>query len=267
MADVLYLIGWNQFVAVLLAAAVWLSCRTKMLGERPALRHGLWLLVLLKLVTPPIIPVPVLPGIADEPRIQAAALPDSVAADTAADRTDQGGHAAASTTARIAAGPSPVAPAGANVVASDAEFSRSAEHFSWRSVVIALLGISLLVSFALWLAAIRQFRQIRRLLRGNSAASGRGVELLREVSRIFNLRSAANLSIVDGPVTPMLWAVPGNSAIVLPRQLADLLGDDQLRFIIAHELGHFVRHDHWANLFGVLVTTLFWWNPIAWPRR
>ena len=35
MADVLYLIGWNQFVAVLLAAAVWLSCRTKMLGERP----------------------------------------------------------------------------------------------------------------------------------------------------------------------------------------------------------------------------------------
>ena len=70
----------------------------------------------------------------------------------------------------------------------------------------------------------------------------------------------------------MLWAAPGNSAIVLPRQLADLLGDDQLRFIIAHELGHFVRHDHWANLFGapgddpLLVEPDRLARAVSWPR-
>src|SRR5712692_5030790 len=40
-------------VLALLAAGVSLFCR------RPAVRHVLWLLVLLKLITPPVMPVPV----------------------------------------------------------------------------------------------------------------------------------------------------------------------------------------------------------------
>ena len=62
MTGLLYVLGWNVVIATVLAAAVWLACRTAMLGRRPALCHGLWMLVLVKLVTPPLIPLPVLPG-------------------------------------------------------------------------------------------------------------------------------------------------------------------------------------------------------------
>ena len=46
----------NAVVATLLALLVVLVSR---FCRRPALIHGLWLVVLLKLVTPPVIPVPV----------------------------------------------------------------------------------------------------------------------------------------------------------------------------------------------------------------
>jgi hypothetical protein len=56
-------------------------------------------------------------------------------------------------------------------------------------------------------------------------------------------------------------------AIVLPRKLATSLGDAQLRHVLAHELAHFVRRDHWGSLLSFFVTSLFWWNPIAWLAR
>ena len=40
-------------------------CRLPSLVRRPALRHWLWLLVLVKLVTPPLVAVPLLPAVAD----------------------------------------------------------------------------------------------------------------------------------------------------------------------------------------------------------
>src|SRR5258706_7176767 len=79
MTDLLYLVGWNLLVAGLLGFAVWLLCRTAMLRQRPALCHALWLLVLLKLVTPPLVPVPVLPAIAAKEHGETTTLSRSAA--------------------------------------------------------------------------------------------------------------------------------------------------------------------------------------------
>ena len=43
----------NALIAAVLAAIVWPLCRIRRLG--PAVRHALWLVVLLKLVTPPLV--------------------------------------------------------------------------------------------------------------------------------------------------------------------------------------------------------------------
>src|SRR5438067_2512125 len=70
-------VGLSNCVMALALAAVAASagrwCR------RPAVAHGLWLLVLLKLVTPPLVPVPVPWPEPEEPAtpITAAALPES----------------------------------------------------------------------------------------------------------------------------------------------------------------------------------------------
>src|SRR5262245_49366991 len=46
----------NTVVACLLAAIVWLACRARRLS--PTLQHALWLIVLVKLVTPPLVAWP-----------------------------------------------------------------------------------------------------------------------------------------------------------------------------------------------------------------
>ena len=47
----------NAVAATVLALVV--TCLSRPLARRPAILHGLWLLVLLKLVTPPIYEVPI----------------------------------------------------------------------------------------------------------------------------------------------------------------------------------------------------------------
>ena len=63
MTDSLPLFAWNQLIALVMAAVVWLLCRTPIVARRPAVCHRLWLLVLVKLVTPPLMPIPVLPTV------------------------------------------------------------------------------------------------------------------------------------------------------------------------------------------------------------
>ncbi len=55
--------------------------------------------------------------------------------------------------------------------------------------------------------------------------------------------------------------------VVLSQPLIQSLDDGQLEFVLAHELAHLKRRDHWSNLFGFFVTTLFWWHPVAWLAR
>ena len=62
MSALLNAILLNALVATVLAVVVWLTGVIPQLRTRPGLRHGLWIIVLLKLVTPPLFEIPILPG-------------------------------------------------------------------------------------------------------------------------------------------------------------------------------------------------------------
>src|SRR5262245_34729365 len=61
--------------------------------RRPAVAHALWLLVLLKLLTPPLLRLPI-PWVEDEAAPAVAALPPEVSADPAPPEEPPGGDAA-----------------------------------------------------------------------------------------------------------------------------------------------------------------------------
>jgi len=77
------------------------------------------------------------------------------------------------------------------------------------------------------------------------------------------MRAEVRTRVIDVRIAPFLlvWRRP---ILVLPRQLLDDLSPQQLRSILAHELAHYLRWDHWSNRFAFLVKVLMWWNPIAW---
>ena len=59
MDDLLRLLLTNAGAAFLIALLAWAASLTV---RRPAVVHGLWLLALVRLVTPPIAPVPLVPA-------------------------------------------------------------------------------------------------------------------------------------------------------------------------------------------------------------
>ena len=52
--------------------------------------------------------------------------------------------------------------------------------------------------------------------------------------------------------------------IVLPRALVERLDAAGRRALLAHELGHYYRRDHWMRWLEMLVLAACWWNPVAW---
>lgn len=269
MDHALSLLAWNLILSVPLALLVWCVCRMRLLRARPALCHGLWLLVLLKLVTPPLIPIPVLPALQEvtekgEQTRQSDALRDDASSSAAmvAAPLDAAARPRTALTAVERVSEQAAARGG------DADsLTNSRGIDAWHAALYGFLTVSGLVTLAIWVAAIRQLRRLQRLLRGAGDEMPDLSQLLRDVSWRFACPAQPALCIVDAAVVPLLWAKPGAPTVILSRELALTLSEEQLRHVLAHELAHYVRRDHWTNVFGFLVASLFWWHPVAWLAR
>ena len=62
----------------------------------------------------------------------------------------------------------------------------------------------------------------------------------------------------------LLWPARRRAAIVLPSGLLDDQNKEDQAILLAHELAHVCRRDHWVRWFETLVLAAFWWHPIAW---
>jgi hypothetical protein len=45
------------------------------------------------------------------------------------------------------------------------------------------------------------------------------------------------------------------------------LSPQQKNTLLAHEIAHYCRHDHWVRWFEVVTLGLYWWHPVAWLAR
>lgn len=226
----------NAVCALVLAVPAWLVGRY---AHRPALAHALWLLVLLKLVTPPLLR-PELPWLAAHPpaipTIAVEALPVPAAAD--------------------AKGP-------AHVMLSAVEADRPAAWLDlWPWIVgVWLTGAGLVLLRSLWLIA-----RFHALLRYAARAPEEVQAEARDVAGRLGLMWVPEVWLVPGPLPPMIWSV-GAVRLLFPAGLIGRLDADARRGLLAHELAHVRRRDHWARWLEVAALTLFWWFPLAWWAR
>jgi hypothetical protein len=65
----------------------------------------------------------------------------------------------------------------------------------------------------------------------------------------------------------MTWWSRGRVRIVVPRRLVAEVDDDQLRWVLAHELAHIRRHDPQVRWLEWGATVVAWWNPAVWWAR
>lgn len=255
MDDVLNIGLSNAVVAVLLAV---IAIVVGMICRRPALVHGLWLLVLLKLVTPPLVRVP----------IAWSGAPESVPAEAAAiDETSPALSPTPEEPARVfllsvAAADEPTAPE--PPTAAMPAPAAPPDTPLWPRVLPALWLAGSLSWYALALWRLRRFC---RLLRFAQPAPAALQHRARRLSRRLGLSHCPHISLLPGRLAPMLWSVGGPPRLLVPADLLDALDDEQLDTLLVHELAHLRRRDHWVRALEFVVLGLYWWHPAVWYAR
>lgn len=229
----------NALMATALAILAYAVSR---FSRQSTLAHALWLLVLLKLVTPSIIDVPTnwfwRDTTAAEPAVSAAygeSDPEYISAAQAS---------SASTEIEVVA------------EESSASLLLYTIYAIWLGGAVVWFGHQIVQVFA-----------FRRFLREARPAPEEVSAEIRRISLCMGISQPPLALIIDGQVSPMLWALGRRARVILPAALLDELTPAQRETIIAHEVGHFARGDHWVRLIEVIVVGLFWWNPLAWWAR
>jgi beta-lactamase regulating signal transducer with metallopeptidase domain len=254
----------NAVVAALLALvaiAAGAVCR------RPALVHGLWLLVLLKLVTPPLVRVPVAWPAASEPAALDTSFPavESFLAPSAVHEQPPAPLPVGEMPTRVfvvlddesddpadSAETAPIAPA-------------AAAEPSWSPRLLpALWPTGSLCWFALALVRLARFGRLLRFARPAPAA----LQLrTRRLARRLGLGHCPRVELLPGRIAPMLWAVGGPPRLFVPADLAGTIDDAQMDTLLVHELAHLRRRDHWVRVLEFVVMGLYWCHPVVWYAR
>lgn len=261
MDSFLYLGLSNALMATALAlpaALVGRFCR------RPALAHGLWLLVILKLLTPPLVRVPVLwlspPALRTPSTAALATVRDSDSEVTGA--TDVRATFAEGSVAHepsiVGLGldtKAPLPPHSVNPV-EDGLLER---HWTW------LVGLVWAIGSVLWLVTISwRVHRFQCLLRGARRAPPDVQKRAHGLAHRLGLARCPGVWFVPGRVSPMVWAPAGPPRLLLPVGLWSQLSDAQRDTLLAHELAHLRRQDHWLRWLELAAVGLYWWHPVAW---
>ena len=258
MTESLFQIGIsNAILAGLMAFAAILVGVTL---NRPKLTHCIWLLVLIKLVTPPIfhLPIPTF-GAPPEPLI---ALNEPAIEFKL--QTDQNWS------------PNP-AQRQSLYIPADVELKKNetgtkAENSNFGIIAIFLESVKSCFGMV-WLGgttliligSLFQILRFHRLLQANRMIAGK--DILRVAKRIQKQLSMKNLpmiSITNARISPMVWWVGGRVHVIMPQVVIEETKREQWQWILAHEMAHVSRRDYLVRWLEWLACVCFWWNPIFW---
>jgi beta-lactamase regulating signal transducer with metallopeptidase domain len=238
---VVYAMLGNAAVAgglALLALAVGFVFRS------PAVRHAAWLLVLLKLVTPPLfaVPLPVLPASWGTPPAPPTA--DQV----------------------IRPAPSALDP---SRVPTEAAASAPGwwDRYGPAGFVDWLLVMWVVGSVGWFAWQGRRVVGFARRVRRAEDAPAEVIEAAAGIAAALGIARPPAVKVAAGIGSPMLWGWGRATVVLFPRGLLDRLAPEARDTLLAHELAHFLRRDHWVRVLEFVATGLYWWHPAVWLAR
>jgi beta-lactamase regulating signal transducer with metallopeptidase domain len=242
----------NVVITAALALAVAAACRSGRIG--PVGRHALWLVVLVKFVTPPLVVWPW--GVPDPLRVAAIGInaDNERAAGLAPPQADD---AAA-----------PIFNAGISLSAGSLSPGRALTPLAAGSLAAFwpwLLGVW--AAGSLGLLGVEGVR-IARLARRTRAAWPAGPALASRVAALserLGMRPVA-VRVVPGDAPPAVWCF-GRPQVLWPADFAADASEVCVDGLLLHELAHVKRGDHLVGWVELAAGVVWWWNPLFWFVR
>ncbi len=245
----------NAALATALAALLWLSLLVLPRGRlgSPHVVRLLAVMILLRFVAPPLLPLQLLPSMAagvDATRPWAA--PRQVSAGDM-------DAAAAGSQLETYGDPDP-ARAGAPLdERGGATFSAAV-----RRVVSLVWASGMFLVAAVWIVAERRFRLSLRLA---TRPTDRLAARIEALARRVGLAATPATLVVRGSQPPLVVRRRRSDLLVLPASVIEDLDPDELDAVIVHELSHLKRRDGIVRWLEAAACCAFWWNPAVWWTR
>ncbi len=248
----------NLILTLLLAVVAWTIHR---FTNRPQVAHFLWLVVLVKLVIPPMVTIPMvpIPRVSAETTALLADIDDIINIPTTAESIPFAAQTSRESTSSFAPTTSPMTGEAKSLAIAPTlvEMTKQSILFFWfaGSLTIFVWSCIRIVRFHL-------------LLQSASHIAPSDIQgIASACSEQLGIRKTPTIFVTTAHLSPMVWWVGGRIRIILPEALLTELDRNELGLVLAHELAHVRRCDHLVRWIEWLTCVLFWWNPVAWWAR
>ena len=237
----------NIVITAALAAVVAMICRVSRVG--PVIRHALWVLVLVKFVTPPLVAWP-----------WGAPDPFGIAAPSTI--------AVASADLALTAPKEEAAVVSASVRGQELDGSGSQAVFTAQGTASAwpwLLAIWIGGSVCFLLLESGRLVGLARRVRAAERADPSIILRANMLADRLGMRRVPILALT-GSTSPVIWCV-GRPRLLWPADLSVDSTEACIDGLLVHELAHVKRRDHLVGWLELAAGVVWWWNPLFWFVR
>lgn len=240
MIDLFFQIVLNNIcislVLAIIAAVVGITLK------HPTITHLLWLLVFVKLLTPPLLNISAIPtqwadeptpsvhlNIDEQPVMQSAVFSESIGINNLPPETV------------------PINP------------------IQGKHLILILWALG---SMAVLIWSTLQVYRFHRMLKKESETGSPGIQsTAKKIAASLGLKTVPEIHTVSANISPMIWWIGGKVWVVIPASIVKQLSTEQFKWILSHELAHMRRRDYMIRWIEWLVCVCFWWNPVTWWAR
>lgn len=260
--DIFSMLITQTVQVTLLIAAVWIVTRA-FAKDRPHLAHALWMLVLIKCVTPPIWHSPASPFSWMTARHAFVSVDTIGESQQVFELKPQEPHSDIEiVTEENTYYIKPLSHfESKNELEASVPLITTNPTFHWRGFFVWVwiwgAGVGLLA------VAIR-FAVFHNWMRGRKKVSATTTQKqLDRLAKKLGIRRHVRLTVLDGHIGPAVLGL-FRPTILLPAAMVNDKSENEIELLLAHELIHVRRGDLVWAMIQTLATSLFWFHPLVW---